>query len=119
MAKASTTKAKSRKHSTGSDEATEEAPVQEQVTAPPEPAPEPEPEPAPEAAAPQATPEPPPQQQILSDSAAFDASLEDETHQKYEDIKRGELHITDLQKMTVRRAARDRQEGRARPNTPA
>jgi len=29
------------------------------------------------------------------------ASLEDETHAKYEQIKRGELHITDLQKLTV------------------
>ncbi len=28
-------------------------------------------------------------------------SLEDETHAKYEQVKRGELHITDLQKMTV------------------
>ncbi len=28
-------------------------------------------------------------------------SLDDETHAKYEQVKRGELHITDLQKMTV------------------
>jgi transcription termination factor Rho len=94
MAKAGTTKAKSRKRSS-SDEAAEETPVQEQETSPPEP----EAEPAPEAAAPQAEPEP--QQQVLSDSAAFEASLEDETHQKYEAIKRGELHLSELQKMTV------------------
>jgi len=29
------------------------------------------------------------------------ASLDDETHAKYEQVKRGELHITDLQKMTA------------------
>ena len=29
------------------------------------------------------------------------ASIDDETHAKYEEIKKGELHITDLQKMTV------------------
>ena len=34
-----------------------------------------------------------------TDSAS--ASLDDETHAKYEQVKRGELHITDLQKMTV------------------
>ncbi|MCH8969977.1 MAG: transcription termination factor Rho [Planctomycetes bacterium] len=34
-------------------------------------------------------------------SASASASLDDETHAKYEQVKRGELHITDLQKMTV------------------
>ena len=29
------------------------------------------------------------------------STLEDETHAKYEQVKRGDLHITDLQKMTV------------------
>ncbi|MCH8964357.1 MAG: transcription termination factor Rho [Planctomycetes bacterium] len=36
-----------------------------------------------------------------SASASASASLDDETHAKYEQVKRGELHITDLQKMTV------------------
>ena len=36
-----------------------------------------------------------------TDSASASASLDDETHAKYEQVKRGELHITDLQKMTV------------------
>ncbi|MCZ6654060.1 MAG: hypothetical protein O7D91_13670, partial [Planctomycetota bacterium] len=36
-----------------------------------------------------------------TDTASASASLDDETHAKYEQVKRGELHITDLQKMTV------------------
>ncbi len=36
-----------------------------------------------------------------TDSASASVSLDDETHAKYEQVKRGELHITDLQKMTV------------------
>ena len=36
-----------------------------------------------------------------SASVSASASLDDETHAKYEQVKRGELHITDLQKMTA------------------
>jgi len=85
MAKASTTKAKSRKRS-GDD--VDETAVQEQAQAeqaPPE-------QPAP------AADEPAPQQE---EPVADETSLEDETHQKYEQIKRGELHLSELQKMTV------------------
>ncbi|MCL2701042.1 MAG: Rho termination factor N-terminal domain-containing protein, partial [Phycisphaerae bacterium] len=83
--------------------AVEPAPVAE-----PEPAPEPtpEPEPAVEAATP-AEPEPTlaPAEGNANDTADaggdavsdFDAEM----HQKYERVKRGELHITDLQKMQV------------------
>jgi len=34
-------------------------------------------------------------------SAQAKTAVEDETHQKYEQIKRGELHLSELQKMTV------------------
>lgn len=39
--------------------------------------------------------------QAKADSRSMEAREQDETHAKYEEIKRGELHITDLQKMTV------------------
>ena len=34
-------------------------------------------------------------------SGGSSSIINDETHEKYEEVKRGELHITDLQKMTV------------------
>ena len=37
----------------------------------------------------------------VADNGADDSPIDDETHAKYEQVKRGELHITDLQKMTV------------------
>ena len=36
-----------------------------------------------------------------SDADKNKKAIEDETHAKYEEVKKGELHITDLQKMTV------------------
>jgi transcription termination factor Rho len=89
-----------------------EAPAPQPVTqAPPAPAPvepkpapvaaapapqaaPPAPAPAPQAPAPQA-PKPPPA--AVPEAGDFDQEM----HQKYEKVKRGELHITDLQKMTV------------------
>jgi transcription termination factor Rho len=55
-----------------------------------------QPQAAPEADAPAAAPEAPPQgdEETVAD---FDKAM----HAKYERVKRGELHITDLQKMTV------------------
>ena len=35
------------------------------------------------------------------DDADHGSSLDADTHAKYEEVKKGELHITDLQKMTV------------------
>ena len=34
-------------------------------------------------------------------TASITKAMDDETHQKYEEIKRGELHLSELQKMTV------------------
>jgi transcription termination factor Rho len=97
MAKAGTTKAKSRKRS--SEEAPPEVAEQEkeatQTEAPAESAPPPAAE-APASQEPEAPAETPQQT-----SASFEEMLEDETHQKYEQIKRGELHLSELQKMTV------------------
>ncbi len=97
MAKASTTKARSRKRS--SEEPAEETVAQEQEQAQAEP----QAEPVAEAVAPQVDPAPPqvPHRTPQEESAALEAALEDETHQKYEQIKRGELHLSELQKMTV------------------
>jgi len=62
-------------------------------------APEPDAAPAEAAAAPQAEPQTEPQaaQAGEEDIASFD----EEMHEKYERVKRGELHIKDLQKMSV------------------
>ncbi len=41
-------------------------------------------------------------EELATNAAITDsASMDDETHAKYEQVKRGELHITDLQKMTA------------------
>jgi transcription termination factor Rho len=87
-------------------EAPGEAPVIEAPPAPP--AAQPKPEPAAEVPAPAATPSPAPSAAPapqapkpapadVPDAGDFDQEM----HQKYEKVKRGELHITDLQKMTV------------------
>ncbi len=95
MAKASSTKARSRKRTTASETAEEvtkekkqaaEAEAEE-TTAPQEPQEVVDEQQAEEAAPDQAV--------------AVETDLDDETHQKYEQIKRGELHLSELQKMTV------------------
>ena len=54
---------------------------------------------APPAGAATATAEP---EELATNAAITDsAGMDDETHAKYEQVKRGELHITDLQKMTA------------------
>jgi transcription termination factor Rho len=98
MAKAGTTKAKSRKRS--SEEAPPEVTEQEkEAQAEPEPSPEPAPPPAAEAPAEQV--DDLPAEPSPDSGASLAQILEDETHQKYEQIKRGELHLSELQKMTV------------------
>ncbi|TWT41769.1 hypothetical protein RAS1_28910 [Phycisphaerae bacterium RAS1] len=62
----------------------------------------PEPRPAPPSAAPMAREED--EEDLRPRKARYDddsSPIDRETHEKYERVKRGELHITDLQKMTV------------------
>jgi transcription termination factor Rho len=65
----------------------------------PEVTPEPIQAEAPLPAEPESTPEAPEANGGGSDD--IQAAIDRETHEKYEEVKRGELHITDLQKMTV------------------
>ncbi len=74
------------------------APAPAPVAAVPEAPAAPAPAPKVEAAAPAPTPAPAPKPAApVDEEGAFD----EEMHQKYERVKRGELHITDLQKMSV------------------
>src|SRR5262249_56195023 len=52
------------------------------------------------AAAPRPPP-PPPAPEPKLDEPETETVVDDETHEKYEQVKRGELHIRDLQKMNV------------------
>src|SRR5262249_40348357 len=46
-------------------------------------------------------PPPPPAPEPKLDEPETETVVDDETHEKYEQVKRGELHIRDLQKMNV------------------
>lgn len=79
-----------------------EAPVQEQVQEPvQEPAQEPQQETAPEAAKPAHAHSEHHTHRREKPSHSTDSGFDEEMHAKYERVKRGELHLTDLQKMSV------------------